>query len=200
MKTVSEQNHTQTAPAETHDGEVRMPGSSGPEAQNCTPASHSPGNLGRSADAGVNAGASHLPDDSGRLAWTSHPLAQQPPLKTASLLACIAAATFAAWYGLDGAVYGAVTLAVLVASVSRYLLPTHFALTDEGVSSSHLFRSQLRQWSEFRRVDRHGDGLFLSPFINRSRLDSFRGIFLPCAGDISLRDEATAIAVARIGA
>ena len=121
-------------------------------------------------------------------------------MKTASLLACIAAAALAAWYGLDGALYGAVTLAVLLASVTRYLLPTRFALTDEGVSSSHLFRTQLRKWSEFRRLDRHADGLFLSPFVIPSRLDSFRGIFLPCAGDLSLRDEVTAIAQAHIGA
>ena len=106
------------------------------------------------------------------LQWTSHPFVQESHLKSASLLAILCAAAGAAWYGLGGVLYGAVALVLLTASVSRYLLPTHFAVSEKGVRCSHLFRTRLRPWREFHRLDCHGDGLFLSPFVRRSRLET----------------------------
>ena len=48
-----------------------------------------------------------------------------------------------------------------------------------GLECRHLGRRQARQWTQFHRIDTRPNGLFLSPFTRPSRLDSFRGFFLP---------------------
>ncbi|MEC7227727.1 MAG: hypothetical protein VXW00_12715, partial [Candidatus Latescibacterota bacterium] len=53
---------------------------------------------------------------------------------------------------------------------------------ENGISRNHLGRKSQRAWADFRRVDARSNGLFLSPFARPSRLDSFRGLFLPFHG------------------
>ena len=113
------------------------------------------------------------------LEWTCHPLRSESRLRTASLCALLAVCSAASWVGLDGFGYGLLALLVLAASVSRYLLPTRYALDGSVLRRTHLLRTREWPWSTFRRIDRHRDGLFLSPFDRSSRLDSFRGVFLP---------------------
>mgnify|MGYP003727185517 CR=1 FL=1 len=113
------------------------------------------------------------------LEWTSHPLRSESWHRSISLGALLAASSAAAWIGLDGFAYGLLALLVLAASVSRYLLPTSYAVDASAVRRTHLLRTRTWPWTAFRRVDRHRDGLFLSPFDRGSRLDSFRGVFLP---------------------
>ena len=129
------------------------------------------------------------------LEWTSHPLRSEPWFRTASLCALLAVSSAAAWIGLDGFAYGLLALLVLAASVSRYLLPTRYILDGSALRRTHLLRTRAWPWSGFRRVDRHGDGLFLSPFGHSSRLDSFRGVFLPL---VQNGREVTAFVRARI--
>ena len=129
------------------------------------------------------------------LEWTSHPLRSESGLRTASLCALLAACSAAAWIGLDGLGYGLLALLVLGGSVSRYLLPTRYALDGSALRRTHLLRTRAWPWSAFRRVDRHGDGLFLSPFGTGTRLDSFRGVFLPFGHNGS---EVTAFVRARV--
>ena len=110
--------------------------------------------------------------------WQTHPLLDEPRLKSIALVALIIAFTIGVTISLDGAAYGLITLVVLTLSMSRYLLPTRYELDDDGLEVAHLLRSQHHSWSAFRRADHHRDGLFLSPFAESSRLDSFRGCFL----------------------
>lgn len=129
------------------------------------------------------------------LEWTCHPLRSESRLRSASLCALLAVCSAAAWIGLDGFAYGLLALLVLAASVSSYLLPTRYALDGSALRRTHLLRTREWPWSAFRRVDRHGDGLFLSPFDRGSRLDSFRGVFLPLGRN---RSEVTAFVRARV--
>ena len=129
------------------------------------------------------------------LEWTCHPLRSESRLRTASLCALLAVCSAAAWVGLDGFAYGLLALLVLAGSVSRYLLPTRYALDEGALYRTHLLRTRSWPWSAFRRVDRRVDGLFLSPFGRGSRLDSFRGVFLPFGRNGS---EVTAFVRARV--
>ncbi len=112
------------------------------------------------------------------LSWKAHPLVDEPRAKSALLCALIAGFTIGVTLSFEGLAYGLITLVVLTLSLSRYLLPTHYALDEGGIKIAHLGRKQQRPWALFQRADIHKDGIFLSPFARARRLDSFRGCFL----------------------
>ena len=116
------------------------------------------------------------------LSWKVHPLLEEPWPKSAALMGLVAAVSAAVALGFGGWAYGTVSLVVLALSVSRYLLPTHYALDESELRIRHLGRQQQRPWQQCRRADVHGDGVFLSPFTRPSRLDPFRGCFLRFGG------------------
>lgn len=115
----------------------------------------------------------------GPFAWKVHPFFDERPVKSLSLLAIIIFVTLVAALSFGHYLYGAFSLAVLVASLSKYLFPSYYTLNCTGFQCRHLGRLHVRRWTEFRRVDTRLNGLFLSPFARSSRLDSFRGFFLP---------------------
>jgi len=73
--------------------------------------------------------------------------------------------------------------------IAGFFLPTRFSLTGDGVSVRGLVSKREKSWGEFRShyVDR--EGVLLSPFIERSRLERFRGVSLQFHGN---RDEVVA--------
>ena len=134
----------------------------------------------------------------GPLDWTAHPLRDEPAWKSAALGALIVGFSALAAASLDGAVYGLISLVALAAATLRYLLPTRYLLDDQEASWRQLTWRR-RSWSTFRRVDRHADGIFLSPFRRPSRLDSFRGVFLRFGPGVDA-DEVVALARDRVPA
>lgn len=120
--------------------------------------------------------------DPARCSWICHPLVEEPWPKSAALVGAILAFSALAAAAFEGLLYGAIALAVLSGSMSRFLLPTSYEIDSSGISVSHLFRRRLRAWVEVRRIEVRKDGLFLSPFARPSRLDSYRGLFLPASG------------------
>ena len=112
------------------------------------------------------------------LHWTAHPLVQGSAARSVALCGAIMAFSVLAADAFGHLLFGLVSFAVLAASMSRYLLPTHYVLDETGVICRHLFRHRRLSWARIRRADVHRDGLFLSPFPRSCRLDSFRGVFL----------------------
>lgn len=115
--------------------------------------------------------------------WESHPLTEEPILKSVTLCMLIIAFAVAVTISFNGIAYGLVTLIILSLSTSRYLLPTRYSLDENGVEIVHLLRCQRHPWTSFRRTASQRDGVFLSPFAASSRLDSFRGCFLRYGGN-----------------
>jgi len=98
-----------------------------------------------------------------------------------------------AWFiqSLFRTTYFTVVAVLLVwGQVAGFFLPTRFALNEEGVSVRGLVSRRQKPWSEFRSwyVDR--EGLLLSPFTERSRLERFRGVSLQFHGN---REEVIAL-------
>ena len=117
------------------------------------------------------------------LHWTAHPLAQESPGRSAALVGAIVLISFLAADAFGHPLFALISLVVLAGSMSRYLLPTHYAVDETGVTCRHLFRARCLSWNQVRRADVHRDGLFLSPFTRSCRLDSFRGVFLRFRGN-----------------
>ena len=134
----------------------------------------------------------------GPLVWTAHPLREEPAWKSAALGAVIVGFSTLAAASLGGAVYGLISLLALAGATARYLLPTRYVLDDQEMAWRQLTWRR-RSWSAFRRVDRHADGIFLSPFRRPSRLDSFRGVFLRFGPGVDA-DAVVSLARARVAA
>jgi hypothetical protein len=115
----------------------------------------------------------------GPLCWEVHPLRQEKASKSLSLIVIVATVSWSTAYSFGHFGYGLLSLCVLVLSMAHYFFPSRYKLDEIGVSRDILGRQTRRMWTEFRRVDTRSNGLFLSPFARPSRLDSFRGFFLP---------------------
>ena len=115
----------------------------------------------------------------GPLCWEVHPLRQEKASKSLSLIVIVATVSWSTAYSFGHFGYGLLSLCVLVLSMAHYFFPSRYKLDEIGVSRDILGRQTRRVWTEFRRVDTRSNGLFLSPFARPSRLDSFRGFFLP---------------------
>lgn len=118
----------------------------------------------------------------GPLSWKVHPLRQEKVGRSLLLIAIVGTASWSAAFSFGHVGYGLLSLCVLVLSLAHYFFPSHYRLDENGISRDHLGRKSQRAWTDFRRVDARSNGLFLSPFARPSRLDSFRGLFLPFHG------------------
>ena len=115
----------------------------------------------------------------GPLCWEVHPLRQEKVSKSVSLIVIVATVSWSAAYSFGHFGYGLLSLCVLVSSLAHYFFPSLYRLDETGVSRDLLGSHTRRAWTDFRRVDARSNGLFLSPFDRPSRLDPFRGLFLP---------------------
>ena len=115
----------------------------------------------------------------GPLCWEVHPLRQEKASKSLSLIVIVATVSWSTAYSFGHFGYGLLSLCVLILSMAHYFFPSRYKLDEIGVSRDILGRQTRRVWTEFRRLDARSNGLFLSPFARPSRLDSFRGFFLP---------------------
>lgn len=127
------------------------------------------------------------------LRWTSFPLRDELP-RSLLLPSIVLGSSVAATFAFGHVLYGFASLLALGIATRRYLAPTVYTLDADGARASFLGVSEQRRWSEVRGVYRHANGLFLSPFPEPSRLDSFRGLFLRYRGN---REEVERFVAAR---
>lgn len=123
--------------------------------------------------------AAAAPGPSPALEWTRHPLAEERRSKSLALVAVLAGLTVAVAVSFGHVLYGALTFAVLAGSVSRYLLPTRYRVDDGGVAVAHFGLTRHLPWGRFARAEARGDGVYLGAFAAPSRLEVYRGLFLP---------------------
>jgi hypothetical protein len=111
--------------------------------------------------------------------WTVSPWRDNPTRAALAALAALLLWLLAAW-GLPGerAVATLVGLAVL-AVLAPGMTPTRCRVDGTGVARRALLAWERRAWPEIRRARLGATGLFVSPFARPSRLDRFRGLFLP---------------------
>ncbi len=83
----------------------------------------------------------------------------------------------------------------VLASLGSFLFPTDYRLTREAVEIRSLGVARVRPWSEVRRIVADPAGILLSPFAERSWLDSYRGLRLLTGGN---RDQVLAFVEARL--
>ena len=110
--------------------------------------------------------------------WVSHPLKEERVAKSITLIVIILFVSIIAHTQFESALFGFVALVLLTASMSRYFFPTRYTIDPTNFTVSHAGMNRTYIWSDFRRAVLHPDGIFVSPFAKKNRLDSFRGQFL----------------------
>ena len=112
------------------------------------------------------------------MTWVSHPLRDEPVVKSAALVVIILGVSLIVGVSFQSGAFAFVALALLVVAMARYFFATRYVLDETGVVISHLGVSRHYAWTNFHRVARHPNGVFLSAFAKPHRLDTFRGQFL----------------------
>lgn len=93
------------------------------------------------------------------------------------LATCVVALTaWAVLVGLGSAWLAVVAVALVVAAIAPFLVPTRYRLDDVGIVEQRLFVTRSRRWSALRRVDVGRDAVLVSPYASPRWLDRYRGI------------------------
>ncbi|MDA0712166.1 MAG: hypothetical protein O3B73_18355 [bacterium] len=112
------------------------------------------------------------------LTWTAHPIREEPAWKSACLVLLIVSISLLIGWSFQSRTFSWLSCACLGLSMSRYFFPTQYTVRSSGLLIAHLGIRRNLEWPKFARVDRHPNGIFLSPYAHPHRLDTFRGQFL----------------------
>ena len=117
------------------------------------------------------------PADAVELAWTTFPV-KRNPVKSGLVSLFLLIVTWVV-YGMTSSVFfAALALIALFASVAKFYLPTYFTLTNRMIIIKSTTQTIKKDWSMFRSYYPDKNGVLISPFIEPSRLENFRGLYL----------------------
>jgi hypothetical protein len=131
-----------------------------------------------------------------RLAWSAWPARERPFAAAVLVVSAVILGVLVGQGTKDLVLAVAAPLFVLV-SVSSWLLPTAYRLTDEALEVRSLGVTRVRPWSEMRRMAVDDAGVFLSPFERKHWLEAYRGVRLLTGGN---RDQVVAFVETRLAA
>ncbi len=119
------------------------------------------------------------------LVWVVHALRRQHA-KTAILAAVLTLTAAFIYLNTASLVWTAASLLILLFGVLDFVMPVTFSLTEWGVESKVVFYRRRKPWSMLRSYSLDRNGVLVSPFPDRSRLEAFRGLYIRFSGN---RDE-----------
>jgi hypothetical protein len=128
------------------------------------------------------------------LTWTVWP-ARERPLAGAILVASSVVLGILVRRATGDAVLGIAAPVFILGSLTSYLFPTEYRLTEESIEVRSLGVTRSRPWTEMRRMTVDRTGVFLSPFEKRNWLEAYRGLRLLYGGN---RDQVVSFANARL--
>jgi len=88
----------------------------------------------------------------------------------------ISTITIVIYFSFHSLFLSILSLIILLCTLNRFYLPSHFVLNQEGITARYPLRQQRYYWTEIRRFisDKHGG--YLSTRTQSSRLDAFFGM------------------------
>jgi len=111
---------------------------------------------------------------------------QEHPAKGVLFWAVVIFTVWAVYWNVGSLLLTAVAAVLLLGSLTSFYLPTRYTLDQSGALSKRWLHRRRMGWERVRSVSDEKAGLFLSPFPVRTRLENFRGLYLPYRGN---RDE-----------
>ena len=115
--------------------------------------------------------------DAVKFEWIIHPL--KANWKVSSLLIIfLLALCISIYFSFNSLAFFVLSIAFLFGSLSSFFLPTKYILQEDCILVKSLLRKQSRQWDSFKRFYPDKNGVFLSPFSHKTRLENFRGLYV----------------------
>lgn len=112
------------------------------------------------------------------LTWVTHPMIEYPQ-KAAVFWAIFLLVLLAVWVYSHEWIFVILAGLILFGSLRGFVLPTRYTISEEGIEIHRTVYKVRKRWSDFRSHVVERNGVFLSPFSVKHRLENFRGIFLP---------------------
>lgn len=109
--------------------------------------------------------------------WTVHPIKKNWKVSILViiflLVICISIS-----FSFDSLLLSFFSAIFLFGSLSSFFLPTTYTLYDKGIIIKTVFREVYKDWGFFKRYYIDKNGILLSPFPHRTRLENFRGLYI----------------------
>jgi hypothetical protein len=104
---------------------------------------------------------------------------KESPMKGLLFWTILPLTVWAVYWNLNSLFLTALAAALLLGSLTSFYIPSRYSLDAQGASLHRWFIRKRLDWTRVRSVVDEQGGLFLSPFPLKSRLENFRGMFLP---------------------
>lgn len=117
------------------------------------------------------------PNQPADICWRVHPIRKYHQ-RTFLFFLVLVVTLGAIWVGTHSLFWIVFAALVLILAARQFFLPTSYKLDAEGVEIQFLFYRRYKPWKNLRSYYRDKNGVLLSPFPTRSRLENFRGMYL----------------------
>jgi hypothetical protein len=111
------------------------------------------------------------------LKWSSHPVKKKTAVSILVVL-FIFLVWLVVYVTTSSILLTGLAVIIMAASMSSFFLPTMYELDQKKVKIRFFFTNREREWSAFRSFYVDKNGVLLSPFAERSRLENFRGVYV----------------------
>jgi len=129
------------------------------------------------------------------LQWTVHPVKRKPMVSVLVTLFIAAVAVMIYW-STESQLFTVLGLLIFSLALAKFYVPTKYRLSDKNIMVAGTSQKLYKDWKQFRTFYPDKNGVFLSPFVEPSRLENFRGFYLMTEKNI---EEVTEFIRARIG-
>jgi hypothetical protein len=121
-------------------------------------------------------------EDTILMTWTCHP-AKRRPLVTAAVVLLAFSAVVIVFYATESRFFAILTLLIMWGSLAKFFFPTTYILSEKRITIKTLLQTLHKDWSQYRSCYPDKNGVLLSPFLQPSRLENFRGLYLLFEGN-----------------
>jgi hypothetical protein len=111
------------------------------------------------------------------LRWKSHP-ARERPVATVFVVLFIFIIFYLVWEISKEPFMVFIAILIFTFALTTFFFPTTYTVDEKKVSIKYLFSSKERNLSAFRSVAPGQRGALLSPYLEATRLENFRGFYL----------------------
>lgn len=109
--------------------------------------------------------------------WSVHPF-KRNYLKSAILLIFLIIVLLLVYILYQSLTLVIVASGLLFISLLKFFSVTWYRLTDDGITIITPFGTTTKRWTDYQSFWPDKNGVLLSPFSEKSRLENFRGVYL----------------------
>jgi hypothetical protein len=122
------------------------------------------------------------PDEGEVMQWVCHPL-KRKPLVSVAVTAFVMVIVVMVYLLTVSHMFALLALVIMIGSLAKFYLPTRFKLSDRGVTIKTTTQTLFKEWKVYRSCYPDKKGILLSPFVEPSRLENFRGLYVMFEGN-----------------